>query len=213
MAHRDDELPRDLQDISARLIAARVTPTELELDDLRGRAHRQARAAGVATSNRGFAGTLRSKLVAVGLTVGLLLTTGVGVGVAFQSFGGHDHNTFQTTNFWPQTQTNKGNQDGEQGQQGGDSFWHDRHADYCEYLEPHEHDYDFKTKYGFFHFFLVWDCEELSVHFFGGHQFTWEFNKWGWNNANSSVTTVAPTTASSVTVHVGGSSYTVPLNG
>src|ERR1019366_4382815 len=77
-----DELPEDLRDIAARLLAARVNPSPLELDELRRRVHGRAGRAGRSPQRRGFARVLRTKFVAAMLTVGLVLSSGVGVVLA-----------------------------------------------------------------------------------------------------------------------------------
>lgn len=82
MSQYDDRLPEDLRDIAARLSAARHTPSPLELDELRQRVHGRIARARRAPKRRGLASVLRMNFVAVLLTTGLVLTSGVGVVLA-----------------------------------------------------------------------------------------------------------------------------------
>src|SRR5208283_5484895 len=100
MSQFDDQLPEDLRDIAARLSAARVTPTPLELDELRRRVHGRAARA---PRQRGLAGALRAKAVAGLLTVGLMLTAGAGVVLATGSFNGGSGGSSSVGNVWQTT--------------------------------------------------------------------------------------------------------------
>jgi hypothetical protein len=78
MRRYDNQLPEDLRGIAERLTAARVTPSEFELDALRQRVHARAQHMAAARRSRGAA------VVSAGgaLTVGLVLASGGGVAIA-----------------------------------------------------------------------------------------------------------------------------------
>ncbi len=88
MSDLDDQLPADLRDIAARLVAARVTPSPLELDELRRRVRTRAGRDGV-SSRRGLLATMRlTDLAARVLPLGLVLAVAIGVAVGGWSAAG-----------------------------------------------------------------------------------------------------------------------------
>jgi uncharacterized repeat protein (TIGR02543 family) len=195
MSQYDDQLPEDLRDIAARLSAARVTPTPLELDELRRRVHGRVGRAGRSPQRRGFAGALRTKLVAVCLTLGLTMTTGVGVVLACDSFGGGGQNQFG--NVWQTT-----------------SFRHDHDASYCQYHGPETWSYSWRTRHSILTVFYVWDCKHLTVFFQCGEPFGFRWDNGGWNDTDlTSYNSVAPNEDSALTVTVDGVTYTLSPNG
>ena len=223
MGHHDEHLPADLQDIGARLSAARANPTELELDELRRRAHRQARQTprqarrGLGSSAPFVASSSRSRSPSV--CCSRLESVSV-------SRSSHSAVTTRTRRRSSGRSPRRAILTGEQGNNGKGyptnpghptypTYPSFPHANICQYLLPHEHDYEFKTKYGYIYFFLVWDCRLFTGPLLLSVPFKWEYNNWGWNSSNSpqSYTVTPPTNASSLTVNVDGQPYTVPLAG
>jgi uncharacterized protein YceK len=191
MSQHDDHLPEDLRDIAARLSAARSTPSALELDELRRRVHGRVGRAGRTPQRRSFARVLRMNFVAVMLTMGLVLTSGVGVVLAGQSFGGGgDSNTYGNTSF-------KGYEN----------------ASWCQYHGPWSSSWSGKTKHSSWTVSVVWDCKHLTVHFSCGESFGYKFgNGSTYDIKETSYTTTAPNGASGLTFNTDGSTVTLPFS-
>jgi uncharacterized repeat protein (TIGR02543 family) len=163
MSQFDEQLPEDLRDIAARLSAARVTPTALELDELRRRVHaRGARP----PRPRGLAGALRIKAVAGLLTAGLMLTTGAGVVLATGTFNGGSGGNGGVGNVWQTT-----------------SFHHERDASWCQYDTPKTYTYYVHAGHRIFTVLLTWDCGHLRVHIECGQPFGFHWGDGGWTDS------------------------------
>jgi len=162
MSQFDEQLPEDLRDIAARLSAARVTPSALELDELRRRVHaRSARAP--RRERRGLAGALRVRAVAGLLTVGLMLTTGAGVVLATGSFNGGGGGGNNVGNVWQTT-----------------SFHHEKGAGYCQYDNPKTYTYYVHAGHKVFLVLLTWECGHLRVHIECGQPFGFQWGNGQW---------------------------------
>jgi hypothetical protein len=184
MSQDDGRLPEDLHDIAARLSAARVMPSALELDELRRRARRAQVRPSIARS--GLTSALRSKFVAVALTLGLVGTSGVGVGLAFGDLGGGS-NTFQTTSL------------------------HDKYVnDIC---VSKSGTYSWKLKRGTLTVLWLWDCHHMTVHFACNEPFRWKFGSGPWDEATlTSFSVTAPTGTPELTLSADGSTYALPFS-
>ena len=186
-----DELPEDLRDIAARLLAARVNPSPLELDELRRRVHGRAGRAGRSPQRRGFARVLRTKFVAAMLTVGLVLSSGVGVVLACSTIatgggGGSDWT-------WPVTLQN---------------------ASYCQYHPSQTYSYSWHTKHSILTVVLVWDCKHLTVDIHCGEPFGFKWGGGGWYDTDlTSYSSTAPDLTSPLSISADGSTYLISSNG
>ncbi len=160
MSQFDDQLPEDLRDIAARLSAARVTPTPLELDELRRRVHGRAARA---PRQRGLAGALRVKAVAGLLTVGLMLTAGAGVVLATGSFNGGSGGSNSVGNVWQTT-----------------SFHNEKDASWCQYDTPKTYTYYVHAGHKVFTVLLTWVCGHLHVHIECGQAFGFHWGDGRW---------------------------------
>src|ERR1700689_2766289 len=177
MSQYDDHLPEDLRDIAERLPAARVTLSPLEADELRRRVHARAGRARRAP-RRGLAHVLRAHLVAVVLTLGLVLTSGVGVVFACDSLGGSGPQP--PGNVWQ------------------DTNWHyPKLAWFCQYIGKKTWSYSWKTPHGVITLIFVWDCRFLWYHIYCSQPFGF---KWGngpsYDTKLTSYTGTAPNTDS-----------------
>jgi uncharacterized repeat protein (TIGR02543 family) len=193
MAQFDDQLPEDLRDIAARLHAARVTPTELELDELRRRVHGRARRA---PQRRSLAGALRVKGVAALLTMGLMLTTGAGVVFATGSFGtGGSSNPFGDDPFGNVFQST--------------SFRHGGDASFCQYHGAKVYDYTFWDGHRYVKILLVWECGHLIVHIDGRDPFGFRWGDGHWFDTGSgSWDSSSPNPDDPFTITTGGWTWT-----
>ena len=185
MSQFDDQLPEDLRDIAARLSAARVTPTPLELDELRRRVHGRAARA---PRQRGLAGALRVKAVAGLLTVGLMLTAGVGVGLASGVTGGSITTSYNES------------------------------ASNCQYHKPWSKSYsEWPVKNNskiVLYVNLVWNGTTLtgSISYNGTGGFSYQFAGSSLHTVTGgSASFTAPTGTPSLTVKAGGITYTFPI--
>lgn len=136
MSRFDEQFPEDLRDIAARLSAARAEPSPLELDGLRqqiqGRVARAQRA-----PKRSGLGRLRRNVLAVFLTSGTLLTSGVGVVLACTVLGGGG----PSNPTWPISLP---------------------HADWCQYHGPWTGEWTWKGDTGDVYVTVSWDCKHLT---------------------------------------------------
>jgi hypothetical protein len=188
MSQHDGQLPEDLRDIADRLFAARVTPSRFELDELYQRVYGRVEGGRSPWRRRRFATVLRMNFVAALLTLGLVLTSGVGVVLASEWFGGGS-NTYEAT-----------------------SFHNEKDASWCEYYGKHEHDYSFKTHDSTVDVDLFWDCKHLTVHFFCDKPFGYKFGNGPTSDIKlTSDTVIAPTGSSGLTVSEDGYTSTIPL--
>jgi len=195
MSQHDDQLPEDLRDIAARLSAARATPTALELDELRRRVHARVGRAGRSPQRHGFAGALRTKLVAVLLTMGLVLTSGAGVVLASESFGFGGPNPFG--NVWQSF-----------------GFHHDKYASWCQYHGPQTWTHSWRTRHSILTVIMFWDCRFLTVHFFCGEPFGFRWGEGPWYDTRlTSYTATSSDPNSPLAVTVDGVTYTLNPDG
>ncbi|HLW95231.1 MAG TPA: hypothetical protein VKS25_07645 [Solirubrobacteraceae bacterium] len=191
MERNEDQLPEDVRGIAARLTAARVTPSALELDELRGRVHHRLRR-GEPTPRRGLGAVLRVHGVAVLLATGLILTSGVGVVLASGSFGGGDKQTYGDTDF----------------------HGHDKHASSCQYDNEWSGDYSWQTQHSTMHVYVDWDCDDYTIHVHCGDEYQYKFGNKGWNDVKeTSYTTTAPSGTSGLTLKTGGQSHSISFGG
>ena len=185
MSHHDDQLPEDIRDIAARLSAARVTPSPLELDELRQRARGRIARGARAPQQRGFARVLRMNFVAALLTAGLVMTTGVGVVLA----SGATNGALSTS----QTES----------------------ASSCQYHKPWSKTYsEWPKKGGTLTITLVWDGTKLtgSIKYTGSGGFTYQFAGSSSHSVSGSSTSfTAPTGTPSLSVTAGSSTYVFPI--
>ena len=187
MSRHDGQLPEDLRDIAERLLAARATPSPLELDELRRRVLGRVEP-GRSSPQRGrFARVLRVNVVAAVLTVGLVLTSGVGVVLASEWFGGGS-NTYQTVSF-------KGGEDA---------------ACIADHSGSWSSNYSWKTHDSTLHVTAVWDCKDLTVHVTCGTPISYEWANGKWYDTKSeSYTTTASGGTSAISVRADGSTQTL----
>jgi hypothetical protein len=142
MDRHDDHLPEDLHEIADRLDAARTRPTAIELDEMRSRVQRRAQRSGSQRRGR-FVMVLRMNFVAVLLTGGLVLTSGVGAVLASGAVGGNNQNTYS-----------------------GTSFNKPKNSSGCQYRGPFTYTYTFRSNHGStLTITVVWDCKKLTTHF------------------------------------------------
>jgi uncharacterized repeat protein (TIGR02543 family) len=189
MSLYDEHLPEDLRDIAERLSAARVTLSPLELDDLRRRVH--GRAGRPRRAPRGsFARALRGHLVAVVLTLGLVLTSGVGVVLASDSFGGHGPQPYG--NVWQDT-----------------NFHFPKFASFCQYIGKKTWTYSWHTPHGILTLILLWDCRFLTYHIYCSQPFGFRWGDTGpWYDTKlTSYTGTAPNSDPGLAVNIGGVTY------
>ncbi len=187
MSHHDDHLPEDLRDIAARLSAARVTPNPLELDELRRRVQGRVAGGGSTRQRRGLVRVLRMNFVAVLLTSGLVMTTGVGVVLASGANGGSISNSYNES------------------------------ASSCQYKKPWSKTYtEWPTKTTKLTVNLVWNGTKLtgSINYSGSGGFTYQFagsSAHTVTGTNASVSFTAPSGTPSLTVTAAGVKYTFPI--
>lgn len=189
MSEHDGHLPEDLRDIAERLSAARVTPSRFELDELYQRVYGRVEGGRTPWRRRRFATVVRMNLVAAALTMGLVLTSGVGVVLASEWFGGGS-NTYQDINF-------KGN----------------NNAD-CHVEQPGawSSSYSWKTHDSTLKVSVVWDCSELTVHVTCGDPISYKWGSGAWyDTKKESDTTIGSSGSSSFSVTAGGSTHTLPF--
>ena len=188
MSQHDGQLPEDLRDIAERLSAARETPTPFELDELCRNVYWRVARGGNSERRGRFVPRMRTNLVAAALTVGLVLTSGVGVVLADEWFGGGG-NTYEST-----------------------GFYNDKDSSYCEYYGKHEHDYSWKNNGSTVDVDLVWDCKHLIVYIKCGKGFGYGFGGGPtYDTKLTAYSTTAPYGSSGLNVYEGGSKYTIPF--
>jgi hypothetical protein len=191
MDRHDDHLPEDLRDVAGRLRESRAQLTPLELDQLRSRVHRRVDR-GAAPRRSRFVAILRMNLVAAALTVGLVLTSGVGAVIASQSLGGGT-NTFSATN-----------------------FNHPTNSAGCQYHGPYTWTFTFQSKHhSTLTITLTWDCRKLTYDFEcakGITSYQFDSTPAVWPRSTSASGT-APTGLSSTTVTFDGTTVTLPIVG
>ena len=169
MSEHDEHLPEDLRDIAARLSAARVTPSPLEIDELRRR-HGRRGGARRSRQGRGFARVLRTNLVAASLTLGLVLTSGVGLVLASSEFSrGGGEKEFH----WPIKLED---------------------SSHCEYHSPWTHDWSWRTRHSFVFVIVTFDCRHVIVHIrCGDRPIEWQWGGGPMQDANlESITSTGP---------------------
>lgn len=190
MSENDGQLPEDLRDIAERLSAARVTPSRFELDDLYQRVHgRVDRRRGPLRGRRRSTAALRMNLVAAALTLGLVLTSGVGVVLASEWFGGGS-NTYGDINF-------KGYDDAD--------CHVERYGDWSS-------SYSWKTRDSTLNVTVVWDCQYLTVHITCGDPISYKWGSGPWNDTKKeSYTTTGSSGTPDFRVTAGGSTHTLPF--
>ncbi len=178
MSNFDDQLPEDVRDIAERLLAVRATPSPLELDDLRRRVHGRLARPGRSPRRGGFARALRMNVIAAFLTLGLVLTSGVGVVLACTSLGGSG----PSNPTWPITVPS---------------------ASWCQYHGPWTGSWSWKGDKGTVEVDITWDCKHLT----GTIKCDGKPIKWQWQGGpnndvdSTSVTSVGP--SGSTWLHVG----------
>jgi hypothetical protein len=168
MSQHDEHLPEDLRDIAARLSAARVTPTALELDELRRRVHGRAQRA---PQRRGLVRGFGRNVVAVALTSGLLLSSGVGVVLACTDLGRGDGPSSYPS--WPIKLQN---------------------ASWCEYNHKWEGHWSWNTRHGKVYVTVDWDCKHLTGTITcNSRPISWQWGGGGYGDVNlTSVSTNGP---------------------
>src|ERR1035441_10315580 len=176
-----DDLPEDLRDIAARLSAARVNPSPLELDELRRRVHGRAGRAARSPQRGGFARVLRMNVVAAMLTVGLVLSSGVGIVFACTALGGGG----SSNPTWPITLEN---------------------ASWCQYHHSWEGQWSWKTKHSTVYVTVDWDCKHLTGTITcNGKPIQWQWAGQGTNDVDkTSVSTTGPSNSTWLKVTVDG---------
>ena len=190
MSEHDSQLPEDLRDIAERLSAARVTPSRFELDELYQRVYVHFERGGSPWRGRRFAGVLRMNLVAAVLTLGLVLTSGVGVVLASEWFGGGS-NTFQDVNF-------KGYDDADCKVENSGAW---------------SSSYSWKTHDSTLYVNVVWNCKYLTIHVTCGDPISYEWGGGSWTDTKSeSYTTIGSSGIPDFSVTAGGTTHTLPLS-
>ena len=189
MSEHDSQLPEDLRDIAERLSAARVTPSRFELDELYQRVYVRFERGGSPWRGRRFAGVLRMNLVAAVLTVGLVLTSGVGVVLASEWFGGGS-NTYQDVNF-------KGYDDADCKVENSGSW---------------SSSYSWKTHDSTLYVNVVWNCKYLTIHVTCGDPISYQWGGGSWTDTKSeSYTTIGSSGIPDFSVTSGGTTHTLPF--
>jgi hypothetical protein len=189
MSEHDSQLPEDLRDIAERLSAARVTPSRFELDELYQRVYVRFERGGSPWRGRRFAGVLRMNLVAAVLTLGLVLTSGVGVVLASEWFGGGS-NTYQDVNF-------KGYDDADCKVENSGSW---------------SSSYSWKTHDSTLYVNVVWNCKYLTIHVTCGDPISYEWGGGSWTDTKSeSYTTIGSSGIPDFSVTAGGTTHTLPF--
>jgi len=190
MSEHDSQLPEDLRDIAERLSAARVTPSRFELDELYQRVYARFER-GESPWRRGrFAAVLRMNLVASVLTLGLVLTSGVGVVLASEWFGGGS-NTYQDVNF-------KGYDDADCKVENSGSW---------------SSSYSWKTNDSTLKAYVVWNCKYLTIHVTCGDPITYKWGNGSWyDTKQESYTTIGSSGTSAFSVTAGGTTHTLPFS-
>jgi hypothetical protein len=189
MSQHDGQLPEDLRDIAERLSAARVTPSPFELDELCRRVYRRVERGRRLPRRSRFATAPRMNFVAVLLTLGLVLTSGVGVVLASGAIGGGP-NTYEHFSF----------------QREDDS------SCYVEHPGSWSSNYSWKTQHSTLKVTVVWDCKELTVHVSCGEPITYKWGGGPWyDTKRESYTTTASSGTSGFSVTADGSTHTLPF--
>jgi hypothetical protein len=191
MDRHDDQPPEDLHEIADRLEEARTRPTAIELDEMRARVQRRAQRAG--SQRRGRLVTiLRMNFVAVLLTGGLVLTSGVGAVLASGAVGGNHEDTYK-----------------------GTTFDKPKDSSECEYEGPSTETYEFESRrHSTLTVTLVRDCDELTTHF-DCHEGISSYRFTGLPAVTvrgSQVYSKAPAGATGVSVTFDGTTVNLPLS-
>jgi hypothetical protein len=190
MSQHDGQLPEDLREIAERLSAARETPSPFELDELCRRVYWAVERGGSLPRRGRFAALVRMKFVAAALTVGLVLTSGVGVVLASEWFGGGS-NTYQDVNF-------KG---------------YDNADCHVEHNGEWSSNYSWKTHDSTLYVNVVWNCEYLTVHVTCGDPITYKWGNGSWyDTKKESYTTIGYSGTSGFSVTAGGTTHTLPFS-
>lgn len=184
MSRYDNQLPEDLRGIAERLTAARVTPSEFELDALRQRVHSRAqRNAGEERWHRS-ATAARMNLAGGALTVGLVLASGSGVAVA-------------------------GGTTGTIGWFGGGGI---RNAALCENDAPWTNSYSYKPKAkNPLTVTLTWSGITLKVAIKYTGTYTYQFAGGPVHTAFGPISVTAPSGAKSLTIVANGQTETIAI--
>jgi hypothetical protein len=192
MDRHDDQFPEDLHEIADRLDEARTRPTAIELDEMRARVQRRGQRPGSRRRGR-LVMVLRMNFVAVLLTGGLVLTSGVGAVLASGAVGGNNQNTYSGTTF------NK-----------------PKNSSGCQYHGPYTHTFTFRSQHGStLTITLVWDCKDLTTHF-GCNRGISRYQFSGLPAVTvrgTSANGIAPAGATGVSVTFDGTTVNLPLSG
>ena len=190
MSEHESHLPEDLRDIAERLSAARATPSRFELDQLYQRVYARFERGERPWRQRRLAGALRMNLVAALLTLGLMATSGVGVVLASEWFGGGS-NTYQDVNF-------KGYDDAD-----------------CkvEHSGSWSSSYSWKTHDSTLYVNVVWDCKDVTIHVTCGDPITYKWGNGSWyDTKQESYTTIGYSGTPGFSVTAGGTTHTLPFS-
>ncbi|HEY1776984.1 MAG TPA: InlB B-repeat-containing protein [Solirubrobacteraceae bacterium] len=189
MSSNDKHLPEDLHEIASRLSAARATPTGLELDELRRRIRARSLRSGRPPSQRGLLHRSRMRGVAFLLTLGLTLSSGVGVVLACESLGSGGGGSWS----WPSPPPN---------------------ASWCQYHGPWSYTDSWKTKHSTVTVLWVWNCKKLTVTIRCGVPFGFNWGGGPWYYADpTSYTATAPQLTSGLVVDADGTTLSFSNNG
>jgi hypothetical protein len=192
MDRHDDHLPEDLHEIAGRLEEARTRPTAIELDEMRSRVQRRAQRAGSQRRGR-LVTVLRMNFVAVLLTGGLVLTSGVGAVLASGAVGGNHEDTYK-----------------------GTTFDKPKDSSECEYEGPSTETVEFESSrhHSTLTVTTVRDCDEVTTHFECREGIS-EYRFTGLpvvKVRGSSITRTAPTGATGLSVTFDGTTVNLPLS-
>jgi hypothetical protein len=226
MGHNEEHLPEDVRDIAERLTESRASFTPIELDGLRERLKRRLGQGSPSHGRR--LSRLRMKSIAGVAAIGLMLTAGAGVVIAGTSISGGTNAGGGNLSSFSQSFNNTFR---------NTSLRHDPDASFCQYQTPVILVFRFVTPSGTLIIRIVITCNvvHISITFIanGGSGsgsgsdsqgsdsqgsdsnpgFEFGFNQGHRHHwRGSSYNTNAPDWAKTMTVKVGRSSHTVPVN-